>query len=82
MVLYVTASVSQLHSSLPESLLQRLPGYWRVKVSYCVTVATDVHVPIFIQLAVNARIMHVFCFLLFGACMLPVCALFRSVDKS
>lgn len=49
-VVYVTAAVSQLLSSFPESLIQRLPGYCRaVKVSYCVFVFADGWALIFIQ---------------------------------
>lgn len=49
-ILYVTAAVSQLLSSFPESLIQQLLGYCRaVKVSYCVFVSADGWAPIFIQ---------------------------------
>lgn len=49
-ILYVTAAVSQLLSSFPESLIQRLLGYCRAaKVSYCVFVSADGWAPIFIQ---------------------------------
>lgn len=49
-ILYVTAAVSQLLSSFPESLIQRLLSYCRaVKVSYCVFVSVDGWAQIFIQ---------------------------------
>lgn len=49
-ILYVTAAVSQLLSSFPESLVQRLLGYCRAaKVSYCVFVSADGWTQIFIQ---------------------------------
>lgn len=50
-IIYVTAAVSQLLSSFPESLSQRLPGYRRtVKVSYRASISVDGWVSIFIQL--------------------------------
>lgn len=50
-IIYVTAAVSQLLSSFPESLFQLLPGYRRAeKVSYCVCVFVGGWASIFIQL--------------------------------